>query len=639
MALDWAAPPRLQNSPSYHYVHSDQWRYEGAFPDHHPDAGHFARRHAMDLQADAVRRGWLPFYPQFDRSPLEVVREAEQAGAGSSAEIAAWVVERLRDRALRYAVEDPDAPENWPRVWLIWRANALLASAKGHEYFLRHYLGADSAAIAAEASEEEGPDGVVRREPAPQGKLDLVVDLNFRMDTSALYADVVLPSASWYEKDDLNTTDLHTYIHPLGAAVPPCWESRTDWEIFRGLAAKVSELAGPHFPAPFRDLVATPLLHDTPDEIAQGAVLDWARGECEPHPGVTMPRFSVVERDYPNLIHRFCALGPRLREEGVEDHGVHIPVEDLYDRYVESAPTYAWDGRRFPSLEQAVDAANVVLHFAPETNGEVAYRGFLAKERDVGLPLADLAEPYRGVRCDFLAVTRQPRRVLTSPCWSGITNDGRAYTGYAQNVERLVPWHTLSGRQHLYLDHEGYRAFGEHLPTFKPRIDAATSRYLRATPASGAALTLNCITPHGKWHMHSTYYDNLRMLSLSRGVEPFWLNDRDAEEIGVADNDWVEVANDNGAVVTRAVVSARVPRGVGILYHAPERTIAFPKVPDRGHRRSGGHNSLTRMRLKPVLMIGGYAQHCWRFNDYGPPSTDRDTWVVVRRFAGTPQYE
>ena len=68
--------------------------------------------------------------------------------------------------------------------------------------------------------------------------MDLVVDLNFRMDTSALYSDVVLPSASWYEKNDLNTTDLHSYLHPLGAAVPPCWESRTDWDIFPLACAK-----------------------------------------------------------------------------------------------------------------------------------------------------------------------------------------------------------------------------------------------------------------------------------------------------------------------------------------------------------------------------------------------------------------
>ena len=113
-------------------------------------------------------------------------------------------------------------------------------------------------------------EDVVWREPTRTGKMDLVVDLNFRMDTSALYSDIVLPSASWYEKDDLNTTDLHSYIHPLGAAVPPCWESKTDWDIFKALSRRKSANSARHtFPSPFRDLVTTPLLHDTPDEIAQ----------------------------------------------------------------------------------------------------------------------------------------------------------------------------------------------------------------------------------------------------------------------------------------------------------------------------------------------------------------------------------
>ncbi|MFQ5943919.1 MAG: molybdopterin-dependent oxidoreductase, partial [Anaerolineales bacterium] len=29
MGLDWNKPPRLQQTPTWHYVHSDQWRYEG----------------------------------------------------------------------------------------------------------------------------------------------------------------------------------------------------------------------------------------------------------------------------------------------------------------------------------------------------------------------------------------------------------------------------------------------------------------------------------------------------------------------------------------------------------------------------------------------------------------------------------
>ena len=43
---------------------------------------------------------------------------------------------------------------------------------------------------------------------------------------------------------------------------------------------------------------------------------------------------------------------------------------------------------------------------------------------------------------------------------------------------------------------------------------------------------LNYITPHGKWSIHSTYSENNRMMTLSRGGYPVWLNDKDAAELG-----------------------------------------------------------------------------------------------------------
>ena len=110
------------------------------------------------------------------------------------------------------------------------------------------------------------------------------MDLNFRMDTSALYSDIVLPAATWYEKDDLNTTDLHSYINPMQAAVAPAWESKSDWDIYKAVAKKVSELAKTHLPEPVRDVVMLPLQHDTPDELAQPEVRDWKTGEVEADP-------------------------------------------------------------------------------------------------------------------------------------------------------------------------------------------------------------------------------------------------------------------------------------------------------------------------------------------------------------------
>ena len=78
-------------------------------------------------------------------------------------------------------------------------------------------------------------------------------------------------------------------------------------------------------------------------------------------------------------------------------------------------------------------------------------------------------------------------------------------------------------------------------------------------------------------------------------------------------------------------MSARIPRGVCIQYHSPERTLSVPKSPMRGNRRAGGHNSLTRIRLKPVLMVGGYGQFTYHFNYWGPTGVNRDTFVLVRK--------
>jgi nitrate reductase alpha subunit len=639
--LDWARPPRLQNAPSYHYVHSDQWRYEGAadLEALNPVTARapLASGHTMDHQVRAVRLGWLPFFPQFDRSPSEIVRDAERAGATTDAEVVSWVVEQLKAKQLRFAVEDPDAPGNWPRLWFIWRGNALLSSAKGHEYFLRHYLGTHDGSVAPEAARGAVHEAEWRDE-APRGKLDLVVDLNFRMDTTALYSDVILPAASWYEKDDLNSTDMHTFIHPLQAAVPPCWESRSDWDIFESLARKVGELSKVHLPEPVRDLVASPLAHDTPAEMAQREVRDWSRGECEAIPGKTMPGLSVVTRDHAHLHERFTSLGPLVRKLGLSAHGITWPVEDLYDELLRDRVTVEWGGARYPSIATARDAADAILHLAPETNGESAWRAFRAEEEKVGLPLADLAEKTRGARVSFADLARQPRRLLDSPCWTGLTGGGRTYSAYCLNVERLVPWRTLTGRQHFYLDHPGFIAFGEALPTYKPRPEASVVHDLSATPDGRRAMTLGYLTPHGKWGIHSTFGDNLRMLTLSRGIHPLWLNDRDAAEIGVADNDWVEAVNDNGAVVTRAVVSARIPRGLCFLYHSPERTVGVPRSPSRGGQRGGGHNSLTRVRLKPTLMLGGYGQFTYAPNYWGPTGNNRDGFVRVSRLEGAPRW-
>ncbi len=635
MAKDWHSAVRLQNTPSWHYVNSDQWRYEKSAHDYHtvPEGvtpGGYADCHAIDANVRAVRQGWLPFYPQFTKNSLDVATDAEAAGATDTAGIVKHVVDGLVDRKLKFAIEDPDAPESWPRVWFIWRGNAIMSSAKGHEYFLDHYLGTHTNHI-SESLAGESVREVAWHEHAPKGKLDLIVDLNFRMDTSALYSDIVLPAATWYEKDDLNSTDMHSFIHPLAAAVPPCWESKSDWDIFKAIAKRFSSVAKKHYPKPVKDIITAPLAHDTPAEIAQTAMKEWNRGECEAIPGKTMPKIAVVERDYGAVYEKFVSYGPLARKNGLGAHGTHYDIADVHDDLLKSNPTRKLDGKLHLSLEKARDVANVILGLATVTNGELAYRSYQDMEVKVGLPLADLAAGSRNVRVQFTDLQSQPRRLLNSPMWSGLTENGRAYAPFTYNRERMVPWRTLTGRQHLYLDHPLYIEFGEHVPTYKPGPPPAEFADLRFSEKVGPTLELNYLTPHGKWHIHSTYGENERMTTLGRGCDPLWMNETDAESLDIADNDWVEVHNDNGVVCTRAVVSARIPRGICIQYHSPERTYSIPKSPLRGNKRAGGHNSMTRTRLKVNLMAGGYGQFTFHFNYWGPTGSNRDTQIYVRK--------
>ncbi len=631
---DWGMAPRHQNSPSFHYVHSDQWRYERGYTDYDtlPEDARLAD-HTIDHQARAVRRGWLPFNPHFNRNSLELVAAAQAAGAETDAEIVEYIVNQLKSGQLEFSIDDPDAPENWPRVWFIWRGNAIGTSAKGHEFFMRHYLGTHSTAIAEEAAAEAVTE-IPFRPQAPVGKMDLVVDLNFRMDTSALYSDIVLPAATWYEKDDLNTTDMHSYINPMQAAVPPAWESRSDWQIYKDVAKRVSELATRHLPKPVKDVVMIPLTHDTPDELAQPQVGDWRTGDLEAIPGQTMPKFRVIERDYTQIYDRMVTLGDGIEKNGVAAHGLRIRADDFWrelaSRQPRRAGTYAANGKLYPSLEADREVCEAILALDPSSNGELAHRAFVVEEKKTGLSLTDLGEGTRSTRISFSDIVAQPRRNLTTPTWSGIVNHGRAYAPFTLNVERLVPWRTLTGRQHFYLDHENYLDWGEHLPTYKPRPDHTMLLETEQSQVEAQGRMLNYITPHGKWSIHSTYGDNLRMMTLSRGNYPVWLNDKDAADMGIADNDWVEVFNDNGVFVQRCTTSARIPRGTVFVYHATERTVGIPISPLR-KQRAGMNNSLTRARLKPVLMSGGYAQFTYFFNYWGPTGVNRDTFVYLRR--------
>jgi nitrate reductase alpha subunit len=270
---------------------------------------------------------------------------------------------------------------------------------------------------------------------------------------------------------------------------------------------------------------------------------------------------------------------------------------------------------------------------APETNGEVAVKAWEALSQITGREHAHLALPKEDEKIRYRDIQAQPRKIISSPTWSGIESEKVCYNAGYTNVHELIPWRTLTGRQQLYQDHLWMRAFGEGFVTWKPPVDLKTVPALKdARPNGHKEIVLNFITPHQKWGIHSTYTDNLLMLTLNRGGPVVWISETDARAGGIVDNDWVEVFNKNGALTARAVVSQRVRPGMMLMYHAQEKTVNTPGSELTGNR-GGIHNSVTRTVLKPTHMIGGYAQQSYGFNYYGTVGSNRDEFIIVRKMA------
>ncbi|ELJ8757275.1 nitrate reductase subunit alpha, partial [Vibrio cholerae] len=629
--LDWQKPPRHMNGTSFFYNHSSQWRYEKLKVDELlspvADKTRYSE-HLIDMNVKAERMGWLPSSPQLNVNPLNIAKQAQSSGQSATD----YVVNALKEGEIRFASEQPE--KHYPRNMFIWRSNLLGSSGKGHEYMLKYLLGTEHGIQGKDLGEFSAtkPSEVEWSDQPTQGKLDLVVTLDFRMSSTCLFSDIVLPTATWYEKDDMNTSDMHPFIHPLSAAVDPAWEAKSDWEIYKGITKAFSSLCEGHL-GKETDIVTLPIQHDSPAEIAQAFdVKDWKLGECELIPGKTAPHIVAVERDYPNTYARFTSLGPLLSSQGNGGKGINWNTDSEVEllkklNYVH----HEGAAKGLAKIETAIDAAEVILTLAPETNGQVAVKAWDALSEFTGREHRHLAINKEEEKIRFRDIQAQPRKIISSPTWSGLEDEHVSYNAGYTNVHELIPWRTVTGRQQLYQDHQWMRDFGESLIAYRPPINTRTVHDIMGKKGNGnKEKALNWITPHQKWGIHSTYSENLLMLTLSRGGPIVWMSEIDAKDLGIEDNDWIEAFNSNGSLTARAVVSQRVPEGMVMMYHAQERLVNLPGGEITG-QRGGIHNSVTRVCPKPTHMIGGYVHQAYGFNYYGTVGSNRDEFVVVRR--------
>jgi len=105
-----------------------------------------------------------------------------------------------------------------------------------------------------------GPNPL-RRWPNPKvirdslwASLDTIVTCDFRMSTSGLYSDYILPACGYYEKPGIKYTSSYVpYVIVGDRAVAPLYDSKHEWDIVLLLAQKMQERAKARGIEPYTD--------------------------------------------------------------------------------------------------------------------------------------------------------------------------------------------------------------------------------------------------------------------------------------------------------------------------------------------------------------------------------------------------
>ncbi len=141
------------------------------------------------------------------------------------------------------------------------------------------------------------------------------VALDFRMSSTCLFSDIVLPTATRYEKTIYEC--LRIAIR-LSTPFPPrsitAQESKATGEIYKGIASVFSEVCQSGHSGQRLDVVLHPLQRGFPGGTGLSHLIfsTGVKASAELIPGKTAPNIVVVERDYPapmNVLPRWVLRG------------------------------------------------------------------------------------------------------------------------------------------------------------------------------------------------------------------------------------------------------------------------------------------------------------------------------------------
>ncbi|MEX2551298.1 MAG: molybdopterin-dependent oxidoreductase, partial [Nitriliruptoraceae bacterium] len=175
--------------------------------------------------------------------------------------------------------------------------------------------------------------------------LELIVVADPILTETALYADIVLPATTWYEKTDLTATPVHPFVQLQQAAIPPVGESRDELWMWQEIVRRIDPEQAEEYLLGYsaEDAIERMLAAgDTPDGPTRGMTLEKLREGPM--------RLGVADPDIPFLrqIEDLEPFPPRSLPSPLAATQVFVPTgriefykeEDRFLALDETVPTY-----------------------------------------------------------------------------------------------------------------------------------------------------------------------------------------------------------------------------------------------------------------------------------------------------------
>jgi len=421
-------------------------------------------------------------------------------------------------------------PPKRPKAMFIWRGN-FLNQAKGGSQVKKWF---------------DDPE-----------KLELVTVIDFRMNSTAVFADYVLPTATWYEKFDVATTPMHPYLQAQNAAIEPVNETKTDFTIFKDLARAINV------------------------EAENRGGLKWFDSKYKKTRDYTKIYNDFIDADGKEnpYFKAVCKEGCLETDEmavhfALKHSPVLYPDPDGYEKYKDQMA---------PEIRMLIEN----MLFKGDVDGYIKGLTDLVKKHPIPFPNAQTMKrplnPWReniDQKIPFPAGGKMHYQKKNKHNYKVNRLFISTYLGVIPKGGK-----TLTGRQQFYIDHSTFLTLGEEFPLYnKPETDLLPN---------GKPAPLKMNTPHERWGTHSMFRDMDLLLRLQRYSTFVAVSSVDAGARGIKDGDIVRVYNAYGEYKTMAKVAPSVKPGEIWMQNGAEM-INFV---------SSWYNAVTPVRPKPTQSV------------------------------------